>query len=75
MPFSAATGATDAARAGLNVTRLTDTIAATIHRAFVCGFGMGRSSGWPVMPALMSASAAYQLVPAMKCEMEHEDIV
>jgi hypothetical protein len=41
MPFSAATGATEAARAVLDVNKQIDTTAAVIHRACVCGFGMG----------------------------------
>ena len=76
MPFSAATGATDAARAAPDVTRLTDMIAAAIHRTLVCGFGTGRSSGWAGdAGTLLSASAAYQLVPAVRCEMEHVVVV
>ncbi|WFU46149.1 hypothetical protein QA640_46990 (plasmid) [Bradyrhizobium sp. CB82] len=51
MPFSVATGATDAARAGPNVMKLIDTIAVTIHRTPVPGFCKGHSSGWPVIPA------------------------
>ncbi|UWU81613.1 hypothetical protein N2603_09065 [Bradyrhizobium huanghuaihaiense] len=65
MPFSAATGATDAARAGLDVTRQIDTTAAVIHRTFVCGFGMGSSSGLADdVGTLLSANGPYQLAPA-----------
>jgi hypothetical protein len=51
MPFSAGTGATDAARAGLNVMKLIDTIAVTIHRKPVPGFCKGTPREGPVIPA------------------------
>jgi hypothetical protein len=64
MPFSAATGATDAAYDGATAVMLTDAMAAAIHRMPVLGFCIGAPSvpSWtPVVPAcVLLARERYQ---------------